>query len=52
MSRLPFERVPGMDEEFVSADGFDDLPDSTMAGLLKKFRGKRDLYIYLDTRGK
>ena len=52
MSRLAFERIPGMDEEFLSADGLEDLPDSTMTGLLKKVRCKRDLYVYLDTRGK
>ena len=37
---------------FVQGDGLDDLNDSELHMLGRKFRCKRDLYVYLDQRGK
>ena len=42
--------VPG--QQFMRCAGTEDLDDMQLISLQKKFRCKRDLYAYLDQRGK
>ena len=38
--------------DYIQADEDDDLAETKLLSLKKKFRVKRDLYAYMDTRGK
>ena len=41
-----------VDEDYVQADENFDFSELELVNLAKKFRCKRDLYSYLETRGK
>jgi len=45
-------RLDEPDEYYFSADGLEDFTEEQINLLRSKFRCKRDLYAYLETRGK